>query len=131
MSGRTNQQMPDILLEKKSWAYLKDELEEVYTMCGPLFAIGDPIEVIGDNHVVVPDAFFKSVLAEKAKARSANQLAMWSFVIPNTKTNKSLKELLVPTVDVERRAGLQLWDRLRGEKSDTLKTRTGRMWSVR
>jgi endonuclease G len=30
-----------------------------------------------------------------------------------------------------RRAGLQLWDRLRGEKSDSLKTKQGRMWSVR
>ncbi len=109
----------------------KDEFEEVYAICGPLFTIGDRIEVIGDNHVVVPDAFFKSVLAEKAKAKSRNQLAMWSFVIPNMKTNKSLKEFLVPTVEVERRAGLQLWDRLRGEKSDTLKTRKGRMWSVR
>ncbi len=45
--------------------------------------------------------------------------------------NKSLKEFLVPTVEVERRAGLQLWDRLRGEKSDELKTKKGRMWSVR
>jgi len=109
----------------------KVEFAEVYTICGPLFAIGDPIEVIGANHVVVPDAFFKSVLAERAKARSTNQLAMWSFIIPNGKTKKSLKEFLVPTVEVERRAGLQLWDKLRGEKSDALKTKKGRMWSVR
>jgi endonuclease G len=109
----------------------KVEFAEVYTICGPLFAIGDPIEVIGANHVVVPDAFFKSVLAERAKARSTNQLAMWSFIIPNGKTKKSLKEFLVPTVEVERRAGLQLWDKLRGEKSEALKTKKGRMWSVR
>lgn len=109
----------------------KDEFPEVYTICGPLFAIGNPIEVIGDNHVVVPDAYFKSVLVERARAKSTKQFAMWSFVVPNAKTNKSLKEFLVPTVNVERRAGLQLWDRLRGEKSDVLKTRTGRMWSVR
>ncbi|NKB81712.1 MAG: DNA/RNA endonuclease G [Nitrospirales bacterium] len=98
---------------------------EVYTICGPLFAIGRKIKMIGDNRVVVPDAFFKSVLAEKAKAQSTNQLAMWSFVIPNAKTKKPLKNFLVPTVEVERRAGLQLWDRLRGEKSDALKTKKG------
>jgi endonuclease G len=109
----------------------KDEFAEVYIACGPLFAIGDPIEVIGANHVVVPDAYFKSVLAERAKPKSTNQLAMWSFVIPNGKTNKTLKEFLVPTVEVERRAGLQLWDKLRGEKIDALKTKKGRMWSVR
>ena len=109
----------------------QDEIEEVYTICGPTFTIGDPIEVIGDSHVVVPDRFFKSVLTEKAKANSRNQLAMWSFVIPNEKTDKSLREFLVPTADVERKVGLQIWDRLRGEKSDNLKTRKGRMWSVR
>ncbi len=108
-----------------------DEFVEVYTICGPLFAIGDPIEVIGDNHVVVPDAYFKSILAERAKAKSKNQIMMWSFEIPNTRTDKSLEEFLVPTADIERRAGLQIWDRLRGEKSDKLKTKKGKMWSVR
>ena len=109
----------------------KDEFAEVYTICGPLFTIGDPIEVIGDNHVVVPHAFFKSVLAERAKAHSTNQLAMWSFAIPNEQTDMVLKDFLVPTAEIEQRAGLQIWDRLRGEKSDRLKTRKGRMWSVR
>jgi len=109
----------------------KDEFAEVYTICGPLFTIGDPIEVIGENGVVVPDAFFKSVLAERVKAKSTNQLAMWSFVIPNAKAEKSLEEFLIPTDKVERWAGLQLWDRLRGEKSDKLKTKKGKMWSLR
>ena len=109
----------------------KDEFAEVYTICGPLFTIGDPIEVIGENGVVVPDAFFKSVLAERFKVKSTNQLAMWSFVIPNAKAEKSLEEFLIPTDKVERWAGLQLWDRLRGEKSDKLKTKKGRMWSLR
>ena len=109
----------------------KDEFAEVYTICGPLFTIGNPIEVIGESGVVVPDAFFKSVLAERAKSKSTNQLAMWSFVIPNAKAEKSLEEFLIPTDKVERWAGLQLWDRLRGEKSDKLKTKKGRMWSLR
>jgi len=109
----------------------KEEFTEVYSICGPLFEIGEKIEVIGENNVVVPHAFFKSVLAERAKPKSKNQLEMWSFEIPNMKTDKSLKEFLVPTADIERRAGLQIWDRLRGEKSDKLKTRKGRMWSVR
>ena len=34
----------------------KEEFVEVYTICGPLFNIGSPIEVIGENKVVVPDA---------------------------------------------------------------------------
>ncbi len=108
----------------------KEEYAEVYTICGPLFKIGDPIDVIGDNHVVVPDAYFKSILAERAKAHSKSQLAMWSFSIPNEKTDKSLEEFLVPTVEVEQRAGLELWSRLKGEKSEKLQTRKGKMWSV-
>lgn len=109
----------------------QEEIAEVYTICGPLFAIGDPIEVIGKNHVVVPDSYFKSVLAERAKAKSRNQLMMWSFEIPNKKTDKPLNEFLVPTGDIERRAGLPIWDRLRGEKSDKLKTKKGKLWSMK
>lgn len=118
-------------LEKAVRALAKtDEFVEVYTICGPLFAIGDPIEVIGKNNVVVPDAYFKSILTERARAKSINQLMMWSFRIPNVKTDKSLEEFLVPTADIERWGGLQIWDRLRGEKSDALKTQKGTMWSM-
>ncbi len=122
---------------RKIWLELEDavrtlanmkEYAEVYTICGPLFKIGDKIEAIGKNNVVVPDGFFKSVLAERARPRAKNQLAMWSFEIPNQKTDKSLRHFLKPTADIERRAGLQIWDRLRGEKSDKLKTKKGKMW---
>lgn len=105
-----------------------DEFVELYTICGPLFKIKDPIDVIGENNVVVPDAFFKSILAERAKANSKNQLEMWSFIMPNTKTDKPLEDFLVSTIEVERRAGLQIWSRLRGESSNDLKTKKGKMW---
>ena len=104
----------------------QEKYAEVYAICGPLFKIGDPIEVIGENHVVVPDAFFKSVLAEEKKS---GRLRMWSFAIANEKTDKDPSEFLVPTEEVERRAGLSLWDRLRGSKSDKLRKNKGRMWA--
>ena len=63
----------------------QEKYVEVYAICGPLFKIGDPIEVIGENHVVVPDAFFKSVLAEEKRS---GRLRMWSFAIANEKTDK-------------------------------------------
>ncbi len=109
----------------------KEEFIEVYTICGPLFKIGDKIDAIGENKVVVPDAFFKSVLAERAKPNSINQLIMWSFEIPNKEANKPLEEFLVPTLDTERRAGLQLWDRLQGEKVKKMESKKGRMWSLK
>ena len=97
------------------------------TRCwGYLNEVDTPFEVIGKNHVVVPDGFFKSVLAEE---RKSGRLRMWSFAIPNEKTDKNPSEFLVPTEEVERRAGLSLWDRLRGNKSDNLRKNKGRMWA--
>lgn len=108
----------------------REEYVEVYAICGPLFNIGDPIEVIGENRVVVPDAYFKSVLAETARADSrASQLEMWTFAIPNTGTSEPLESFLVPTLDVEKWAGLSLWDRLQGVDSTALKRATPAMWS--
>lgn len=104
----------------------QEKYVEVYAICGPLFKIGDAIEVIGDNHVVVPDGFFKSVLAEEKKS---GRLRMWTFSFPNEKTDQPLSSFLVPTQNVERRAGLMLWDRLRGSKSDSLRKTKGRMWA--
>ncbi len=93
---------------------------EVYAICGPLFAIGDPIEVIGKNHVVVPDAFFKSILAEDRRGR----LEMWTFAIPNADVSGSLSSFLRSTKEVERRAGLSLWIAC-GERS-VMRSRAGR-----
>ena len=110
-------------VEKEVWKYA-----EVYVICGPVFEIGLTLEVIGDPKeikVVIPHAFFKSVLAEQRLGK----LELWSFLIPNEDTKKELANFLVPSVEVERRAGLQLWDRLQGLKMDRLKARKGRMWS--
>lgn len=99
---------------------------EVYVVCGPLFKIGDTIEVIGNNKVVVPHAFFKSVLAEEGKS---GRLSIWTFDIPNSEDiDEDLPSFLVPTDQVESRAGLMLWDRLRGEKIDDSEAKAGNMW---
>ena len=54
---------------------------------------------------------------------------MWTFLIPNEETKKKPSAFLVPTGDVERQAGLELWDRLRGEKIEESKAKKNRMWS--
>lgn len=158
-------QLPD--LNRKIWLDLEDavrvlarkeEYHEVYTICGPLFnsvldptakkkgqreapAEGDDSQLthIGQNRVAVPQAFFKAVLAEKAKPHARRQLELWCFEMPNQEAvlkadkaaGKSLKDYLVPTSHTERRAGVQIWDRLRGDAIDALKDRKGRMWSLR
>ena len=63
-------------------------------------------------------------LAEQRRGK----LELWSFVIPNEETKKDPSSFLVPTVEVERRAGLQLWDRLQGKDIVELKAKTPKMW---
>ena len=109
-------------VKKKVWKYA-----EVYVICGPVFEIGSKLEVIGDADeikVVIPHAFFKSVLAEQRLGK----LELWSFLIPNEDTEQDLASFLVPTEEVERRAGLQLWNRLQGLKMGKLKAKKGRLW---
>ncbi len=104
----------------------QEKIVEVYAVCGPLFKIGEPIEVIGNNKVVVPHAFFKSVLAEEGKS---GRLTIWTFDIPNAEDiDEDLPSFLLPTDQVESRAGLNLWDRLRGEKIDESEAEAGKMW---
>ncbi len=107
----------------------KEEYVEVYVISGPLFEMGDPIDCIGDNKVVIPDAYFKSVLGERADPNTNRmQLDLWTFKIKNVGQTDPLSSFLVKTTDVERQAGLQLWDRLRGERWAEQKNRVREMW---
>jgi DNA/RNA endonuclease G (NUC1) len=75
--------------------------------------------------VVVPHAYFKSVLAEEGKS---GRLSIWSFDIPNSEDiDAELASFLVPTDQVESRAGLTLWDPLKGEKIDESEAKAGNM----
>ncbi len=120
------------------WKKLEEEVrrlarvfEEVYVICGPMFDVGKTIKVIGAgpknrNNVVIPipHSYFKSVLAEDVRGR----LRLWSFIFPNKQCNEPLETFLCKTSEIEERAGTPLWDRLRGEKADKLKTRKGKLW---
>ena len=102
---------------------------ETYVICGPIFYFDKPVESIGagDRNEVtipVPNAYFKSVLTENKRGA----LHMWSFVLPNKESNKSLDTFLVPTTLVEKLAGIKLWERLGGKKIDREKSRVRRMW---
>ena len=110
-------------VKKKVWKYA-----EVYVICGPVFETGKTLEVIGGPNeikVVIPHAFFKSVLAEQRRGK----LELWSFLIPNKATKKDPSSFLKTTVEVESQAGLQLWDRLQGLEIDKLKAQKGKMWN--
>jgi hypothetical protein len=63
-------------------------------------------------------------MAEEGKS---GRLSIWSFDIPNAEDiEEDLPGFLVPADEVERPAGLTLWDRLRGEKIDESEAKAGR-----
>lgn len=102
---------------------------ETYVICGPVFYFDTDVSVIGtsdDNGVTlpIPHAYFKSVLTENNKGT----LRMWSFVIPNKPSAKSLDKFLVSTTMVEKLSGLFLWESLVGTKIKREKNRIRKMW---
>ena len=117
------------------WKKLESEVRnlsnlfvEVYVIAGPLFDVGEQIKQIGKGEVKIPipHSYFKSILAESVRGR----MKLWSFVFPNEQANTPLEEFLVPTRQIEIRAGLSLWDRLRGVDIESMKRRRTRMWST-
>lgn len=105
------------------------EIYETYVISGPIFNFDTAIEVIGEDDsnevtVPVPHAYFKSVLTENDRGR----LHMWSFMLPNERSDRDLEEFLVPTVEVERKAGIFLWARLTGTEIEEKKSTVRDMW---
>lgn len=101
---------------------------EVYVVCGPLFDVGQTIKQIGkgETKVPIPHSYFKSVLAEEVRGR----MKLWSFIFPNKGSKKPFEKFLVTTREVEIRAGLPLWDRLRGTNADKMRSRKTKMWDL-
>jgi len=107
----------------------KPEIYETYVITGPIFNFDMAIQVIGaddpnDVTIPVPHAYFKSVLTEN----KAGKLHMWSLIIPNEGTDKELEEFRVSVVEVERKAGIFLWERLTGTEIEEEKLKIRMMW---
>ncbi|WP_374091040.1 DNA/RNA non-specific endonuclease [Methylomicrobium lacus] len=109
----------------------QDDIYETYVISGPIFDFDMAVARIGDGDnngvtLPVPNSFFKSVLTEDKRGN----VNMWSFVLPNEASDKSLESFLVPTVVVERLSGIFLWDRLTGQKIEQEKKRVRPMWQA-
>lgn len=103
---------------------------ETYVICGPLFYFEKATELIGSEDengvsLPIPHAYFKSILTENNRGT----LDLWSFNLPNKETSKPPGSFLVRTVDIERFAGINLWNRLHGVSIARKKrARRRRMW---
>ena len=108
----------------------KKNILETYVICGPIFYFDKATELIGskdDNGVTlpIPHAYFKSILTENNRGT----LDMWSFILPNEDSDKPLESFFVPTIEIERYTGINLWDRLQGPSIEGKKKRKRkRMW---
>ena len=108
----------------------RDDIYETYVICGPIFDFNKTVKTIGsedDNGVTlpVPHSYFKSILTENNRGT----LHMWSFIIPNEKSDQPLKTFQVPTTQVEQYSGLFIWERLVGEEIEKEKNKIRKMWS--
>jgi endonuclease G len=107
----------------------QEDVFETYVICGPAFFFDRAVECIGENDsnevsVPVPHAFFKSVLTENHRGT----LRMWSFLLANDNGSGSLTDYRVPTVLLERLAGIKLWQRLVGAQVEKEKRRVRSLW---
>ena len=130
-------QHPD--LNRKIWRKLekavrklanKKEILETYVLSGPIFNFNKKVLPIKpddskDVTMPIPHSYFKSILTED----KGGKFDMWSFIIPNKATDKNLKDFLAPTTDVENYSGLQIWERLLGDKIGEIKSKKQKkMW---
>ena len=107
----------------------QEDIYETYVISGPIFNFDVPVTTMGSQDkngvtLPIPHAFFKSVLAENDKGA----ILMWSFMLTNEASDKSLAEFLVPTIKLERYSGLFLWQRLMGGNIDKEKSNVRDMW---
>ena len=103
---------------------------ETYVISGPIFYFDKDVIMMGDDNedikvtLPIPHAFFKSILVEK----NTGNIDMWSFIIPNKKSNERLESFLVPTSKVEKVAGILLWETLLGTKMMNKKNKIKKIW---
>ena len=108
----------------------KDKILETYVISGPIFLFDKEVKMMKSTKkngvtLPIPHSYFKSVLTEDKRGN----LDMWSFIIPNEKSNKELKEFLVETTKIEKKSGLFLWETLVGSKISREKNNLRKMWS--
>lgn len=112
-------------LNGKDWQTLEKKCREwaikygiVYIVCGPV-VYNNKFGTIGEQHVVVPDSFFKAVLAPDGKGYKSI-----AFVMENTSARQLLKNSVVSVNDVELLIGYNLFTNLNDKIEETVESMT-------
>ncbi len=107
----------------------KKTIFETFVISGPIFDFDKKVKSIGTEDgngvsIPIPHAYFKSILTENNRG----SLKMWSFIIPNKSSNKPIEDFQVSARQVERYAGIELWERLVGGKIEKEKKKIRTLW---
>ena len=78
---------------------------DLYIVCGPVFLNKEP-ETIGENKVVVPEAFFKVILCLQGKPKAIG------FIVRNNEGSKRRDQFVNTIDDVERITGIDFFSAL-------------------
>ena len=78
--------------------------KSIWVVCGPIFEYNNPRH-IGRNHVMVPDSFFKALLAK----RKDGSYAAVGFIFPNEICERNLTHYAMTVDELEAKLGMDLF----------------------
>ena len=87
--------------------------KSVWVVCGPIFEYNNPRH-IGTNHVMVPDSFFKALLAR----RKDGSYAAIGFIFPNEACVRNLTLYAMTVDELEAKLGMDLFFNLETKAQD-------------
>ena len=87
--------------------------KSIYVVCGPIFEFNEPRH-IGRNHVMVPDSFFKALLAK----RKDGSYAATGFIFPNETCTRNLTLYAMTVDELEAKLGMDLFFNLDQKDQD-------------
>jgi endonuclease G len=87
--------------------------KRIWVVCGPIFEYNNP-KHIGQNHVMVPDSFFKALLAR----RKDGTYAAIGFIFPNKACVRNLTHYTMTVDELEAKLGMDLFFNLETKAQD-------------
>jgi endonuclease G len=97
----------------RHWA---ERYGSVLIVCGPILE-GDRHETIGDNHIVVPEAFFKVVVCLEGEPKGIG------FICPNTDENLNNEKCVKSISEVESITGIKFFPHLDSKTAEKVKNK--------
>ena len=93
----------------------------VWVACGPLFDGSSPRRHVGENHVMVPDSFFKAILAKK---KDGSGYVAAGFVFPNENCTRNLSLYIMTVDELESLTGMDFFFNLDQEEQEKAESKT-------